>query len=189
MNSINKENNFKSWFGKSKMVDSNNRPIRFYHGTPSATFSEFKSDNAGLIYFTTEPSVSEAYLVASGSATPDAKKHQRPSSPGMYAVYLRIETPFDTRKAQHRKLFMNSFYMKWGTGTELDPKLGLPDWNDADDLREWIDDNDYPFDGLLLAEAHGTITYAVFDPNQIKSIFNNGNYSRSSNNITESISD
>ena len=34
--------NFKKWFGNSKVVDKSNNPMICYHGTPDGTFTEFK---------------------------------------------------------------------------------------------------------------------------------------------------
>lgn len=77
--------NFWNWFGESKVVDKQGRPLVVYHGSPEI-FNSFDTDKIGKahgrsegagFYFTTDRGVAEGY--AEG----------RP----VYETYLRIENP------------------------------------------------------------------------------------------------
>jgi hypothetical protein len=50
---------FKRWFGDSKVVDSNGKPLVVYHGTRE-DFSEFKPQR-GRVWFAAEPSYTDPY--------------------------------------------------------------------------------------------------------------------------------
>ena len=69
-----------------------------------------------------------------------------------YKVYLDIKKPFDTRNAKERRIFLQEFYRKYGTGTPL-ADSGLPDWVDGMDLQEFIEEMGYDYDGLILDEG------------------------------------
>jgi len=186
-NSINESvdvDKFKQWFGNSVVINEDGTPKKMFHGTPSSGFDEFKPDNAGLIYFTDSADLSNVYTSSTASASqvrPDESK-----DPGIYSVYLRMQNPFDTRKEEHEDLFYNEFYRKWGNGTKLNSETNLPDWTDSDDLKEFFEENDYGFDGMILNENDVHITYVVFSPNQVKSVYNKGEWSNESNKLTES---
>jgi len=57
---------FKQWFGDSKIVDDNGKPLVVYHGT-KRDFTEFKAGYAdGLSFFTTNPAFAGSWPVGSG---------------------------------------------------------------------------------------------------------------------------
>jgi len=168
---------FREWFGdwendpeNASKILADGKPMPAYHGTPHAGFDSFKP---GLTYFSGDPKYAAAYTSQSNSATmKPASYYQQEQSPGIIPVWLNIRKPFDTRNASTRKIYDDRFLGKWGNGTPLDPATGLPDWTDQDDLYDFIQEEGLDFDGLILAESHGTISYATFNPNQAKSIFN-----------------
>lgn len=63
-----RDKNFKEWFGDSKVVDENGKPLVVYHGT-EADFSEFK-DKSSAYYFSENPSYAEKYSKNNGSIMP-----------------------------------------------------------------------------------------------------------------------
>jgi hypothetical protein len=69
---------FRSWFGKSKVVDARGKPLVVYHGTDSV-FSSFRIPENGVAYFT--PSENYGYI----------KK-----LPNVVAAYLSIQNPYMT---------------------------------------------------------------------------------------------
>ncbi|MHB8841733.1 MAG: ADP-ribosyltransferase-containing protein, partial [Candidatus Aquicultor sp.] len=74
---------FKKWFGDSKVVDENGKPLKVYHGT-RAKFSEFdKEKSGGLIFFTNGQKAAGVYAKTSLGR---GKKEILP-------VYLRMENP------------------------------------------------------------------------------------------------
>lgn len=137
---------FKAWFAGSKVVGEDGKPLVMYHGTPDATFTIFKPES----YFTSQEDIAKIYTGTSASSiASSAKKGEKPD---VYAVYLSIKKPFDTRIPSVRKLFKDKFYMQYGTGTDLQ-KSGLPDWNDARDLADWINEEGLDFDGIVVDEG------------------------------------
>ena len=182
--------NFWKWFGKSVCRDKNGNPIVFYHGTPNADLPELR----GGTYFTQNKDYADGYQDQFASMLTRKKEARKP---GTYAVYLKIENPFDTRKKKCRDEFYKYYYQQYG-GTDLQ-ESGLPDWTDGRDLLEFLmeDHPELGYDGLLLDEGgnydiHGGlvyrgISYLPLSSNQIKSVDNNGNWSTTSNNIYESI--
>lgn len=86
---------FKAWFGKSKVVDDQGKPLRVYHGSDaSGDIEEFLDDFLGIgndqygsgFYFTDKPEAASAY--ASGMSDRPNK-----GNGGVLPVYLRIENP------------------------------------------------------------------------------------------------
>lgn len=78
---------FWAWFGDSKVVDAEGRPLVVYHGT-AASFDEFKTDGrwktegAGA-FFSSDPNVAGTYVATQRSVEGDA--------PQIYPVYLALD--------------------------------------------------------------------------------------------------
>jgi hypothetical protein len=157
---------------ETKVVDEAGKPLVVYHGTPDA----FESSIRGESYFSPDPEIAEIYT--SPSASSIATSAKRGDAPAVYPSYLEIKKPFDTRDPKIRKEFMEEYYGKYGNRTPLSDS-GLPDWTEARDLREWIEETGKNYDGLILDEGglsmpDGTvksrgISYVPFDSGQIKS--------------------
>lgn len=86
---------FKTWFGRSQVVDELGEPLVVYHGTPRPGFTEFApSDRAVMgkgIYFTPKPEMASDYALGTIQ-----KVFENPAidpRPGVYPVYLRLENP------------------------------------------------------------------------------------------------
>lgn len=190
---------FKEWFGDwenhpenaSKVVDENGEPKVMYHGTPYGGFETFKDES----YFTGDKEYADVYHNPSASSN---RSYHDPATNAMtYEVFLNIRKPFDTRNPEVQEIFDSEFYRKWGNGAPLS-ESGLPDWTDATDLLEFIDENEYDFDGIILDEG-GTggygdevksrgLSYVPVRPNQIKSATgNNGNFDANDANIYHQI--
>ena len=108
--------------------------IDVYHGSPNHNINEFKEES----YFTKN----EDY----------AKRYKRGENGKIYETKLNLKKPFDTRNPQERAIFENEFYRKWGNGAPLSER-GLPDWTDGSDLLEFLDENGYDYDGVILDEG------------------------------------
>lgn len=162
------------YFKDSKVRDEQGRLLTMYHGTPNGGFTKFRSGT----YFTQNPEYAEVYQNP-GASSISAKKGA--VAPMTYKVYLDIKKPFDTRNAKERRIFMQEFYRKYGTGTPL-ADSGLPDWVDGMDLQEFIEDMEYDYDGLILDEGgvggYGDevvsrgLSYVVFSSEQVKNVSN-----------------
>lgn len=131
----------------------------FYHGArKGGGFTVFK----GWQYFTENKAYAQRYSKAGDSSS-------------LYTVYARMENPFDTRIPEVQQMFEEA-RMEYGMG-ELQEN-GLPDWTDGYDLADYIEENDLPFDGIVLDEGGDFVngkpvsrglSYVIRDSSQIKS--------------------
>ena len=177
--------NFYRWFGDSKVVDEQGRPKVMYHGTPNAIYDTLRAGT----YFTDNKAYAEVYKSQGASSISYKKEAVKPD---VYAVYIKMEKPFDTRNKEARDDFYKYYYQQMGMGTDLQ-ESGLPDWNDGRDLIDFITEEhpELGYDGILLDEGgvggYGEevksrgISYVNIYPNQIKSTSNRGTYSESEN--------
>jgi polyhydroxyalkanoate synthesis regulator phasin len=99
--------NFWRWFGDSKVVDAQGRPVVVYHGTgnlenlqafdPALTGKGNDQIGSGF-YFTTDPEEAGGYTTAvTQNAGPDATKLGGDTSPGVAPVYLAISNPITVK--------------------------------------------------------------------------------------------
>lgn len=131
----------------------------FYHGAKKGGgFTTFR----GWSYFTENKGYAQRYSEA-GNAN------------SLYTTYVKMERPFDTRIPEVRELF-DEARMEYGMGQLQD--TGLPDWTDGYDLSEYIEENDLPYDGIVLDEGGDFVngkpvsrglSYVIRDSAQIKS--------------------
>lgn len=163
------------FFRDSKVRDEDGRLKVMYHGTPYGGFTVFREGT----YFTDNPQYAEVYHTPSASSI--RGRYDPVTLPMTYAVYLNIKKPFDTRNEDAREIFYREYYRQYGMGTDLQ-ESGLPDWLDAEDLREFLEENEYDYDGLIVDEG-GTggydeevrkrgLAYIAFRPEQIKRVDN-----------------
>jgi hypothetical protein len=110
------EDDFKDWFGKSKIVDENGKPLRVYHGTrSSAEFKDFSTEGRPMVegeygegeyatsgsgadptsymgaHFAGEPQVANKF--ASGSDWMKSRYEAGEVKPRVIPTYLSIENP------------------------------------------------------------------------------------------------
>ena len=184
-----------AYFSESKMRDENGNLLVMYHGTPNGDFTVFKEGT----YFTDNKEYADRYQNPGASSISTGKVA---SNPKTFAVYLNIKKPFDITDAEARRIYIED-YIKGGNAMGINPylsdaeyaKIQTIDWTEGEDLREFLIDNGYDYDGLVLDEgADGGYgeevksrgkSYVVFSPEQIKSIDNQNpttsndiNYSR-----------
>ena len=154
------------YFVDSKIRDEQGRLLVVYHGSSKAGFTEFKTELEGS-YFTADRKYAEEYA--------------KGNDENVYAVYLNITKPFDTRDAEARKIFEEEFYGQWGNGAPLTDR-GLLDWTDGADMFDFLQEKGYDYDGLIIDEG-GTpdgnggvrdrgISYVAFHREQIKNTTN-----------------
>lgn len=117
------------YFRNSKVRDEKGNLLVMYHGTPNGGFTKFRSGS----YFTQNPDYAALYQNPGASMLGYKKGADNPQN---YQVYLNIEKPFDTRNPKERRIFVQEYYRKYGTGAPLSDS-GLPDWTDGMDLQEF----------------------------------------------------
>lgn len=178
---------FKRWFGDSKVVDADGKPLVVYHGTGSA-IDEFAEPGAYEVkhpssylgtFFTTAPHVAELfYPFASSSEEFGIGANTVPT-------YLSIQNPFEITWSRFSKMFVdrNAY-----PGDDLWASL---DQAAKDFQADLIDDG---FDGIRIKgsrhadDQEGKVdSWVAFRPEQIKSaIGNNGDFDQANPDITRS---
>ena len=146
---------FRKWFGKSKVVDQNGEPRVMYHGTVS-DFDTFVPDS----HFGTARAANQR------ARSWSAQNGERPMQ--IMPVYLRIENPLRVmdNEASDEAALLNA--IKRGKYPQLD--LGIANRDGAYAAAKAAG-----YDGLVYqnkVEDRNKLSYVAFDPNQIKSIFN-----------------
>jgi len=154
--------NFWAWFGDSKVVDADGKPLVVYHGTAS-DFSEFQRSKAsdkegrrigagwgkGKFYFTESPDA------AGVSADWAAQSKERPGSrPSITPVYLAVKNPISAED------FASSISERASSGASRDAAISAVD---SSIKRKGVD-------GIIDRDSGGI---AVFDPTKIKSATGN----------------
>ena len=164
--------NFKKWFGNSKVVDENGNPLVVYHGTRSK-FNEFNRKYAkNGFFFTTEKRKNSVagyyayYYDDKGSILP---------------CYIKLENPLIVHRPNGNE---DDIARANGTLSNYDGIIVI--YDDKDDWEfsdyDYIEKKRKP----LTIKNGDVIEYIVFDPNNIKSVNNNGEWSSNKNNIFES---
>lgn len=174
------------FFKDSKIKDEQGRLIRVYHGTPYGGFTEFKND---LNYYTANKEYADRYHEPSASSV--RGRYDEATNRMTYEGYLNITHPFDVSDPETRKVFIDE-YVKGGWSFSIDPSLsdseiekriadGI-DWTEADNIKDFIDENDLDYDGIILNEgadggygeevSYRGLSYVTFASNQFKNIDN-----------------
>lgn len=152
----------REYFKDSKAVDEQGRLMVMYHGTRKGGFTVFRDWS----YLTDNRKYAERYM-------------DRDTGETMYEVYANIRKPFDTRLEECRAIWENEFYGEYSR-TALQ-ESGLPDWTDGYDLVDFLEENGYDYDAILLDEGadqiNGSvvergISYVVRSSEQIKNVDN-----------------
>ena len=166
------------YFKDSVVRDENGNLKVMYHGTPNGDFTVFKEGT----YFTDNKEYADTYQNPGASSISAGKTATNPKT---FEVYLDIKKPFDLSDPEARDIYIND-YIKGGNAMGINPylsdadyaKIDTIDWTEGEDLREFLIDNGYDYDGLVLDEG-GTggygdevksrgKSYVVFSPEQVK---------------------
>lgn len=166
----------------SKVRDENGALKVMYHGTPNGDFTVFKDGT----YFTENKEYADRYQSPSASSLSSGKVA---SSPKTFEVYLNITKPFDINDAEAREIYIND-YIKGGNAIGINPylseaeyaKIDTIDWTEGEDLRDFLIEEGYDYDGLVLDEgadggygdevSYRGKSYVVFNSNQVKAVDN-----------------
>lgn len=154
--------NFKKWFGDSKVVDSNGEPLIVYHGT-GKDFDSFKKGNfnnkeSGIFF-----SKSKNYANSIG-----VEFSSKGSNIQVKPVFLSIKNPEIIPEELRDEIEITHDFVS--------TMLESEHWKKRNK-------NTDGFVGRDFAQNENDETYVVFESNQIKSVFNKGEYSEQSDNI------
>lgn len=175
----------KKYFENSTVRDDNGNLLPMYHGTPNGDFTVFKND---IQFFTPNRWYADFYQEPSASSR---KAGKTVTNKKTYEVYLNITKPFDIRNQETKEIFIND-YVKGGYALGINPyeeykdttNSGLPSWEEADNIYEFLEDNDLldEYDGIIVDEGgfpgedgkivQRGISYVTFNQNQIKNVDN-----------------
>ena len=165
---------FRAWFGSSVVTDEQGEPLVVYHGTSKDV--DFKSFRVGMrgAWFTESPELAGSYAKANDSQ--DLKFEWDPESGRLvgrevntasriFPVYLRIEDPAQLTPEEQAQFKSVENYA--ALQRELFSKYKARG-----------------HDGIFIRSEDGKHdVWVVFDPKQIKSVFNRGTFSAESPNI------
>lgn len=191
---------FKRWFGDSKVVDENGRPLVVYHGGKKGikAFSNKYALDENMFFFTSHEGLANEYRQYNET---DFDKTD------IYPVYLNITNPLILRGKEDLETMAKILHPE---NTELrqewlehqiqyteeyikKPKdwawyLGSLALQHRGEIKQYADKNGY--DGILNYEptSRGAFSeeykgFIVFNPNQIKSVYNRGTFNPKSSNI------
>lgn len=189
---------FKKWFGDSKVVDANGKPLVVYHGT-AGDFNAFNSIRA--IWASTTPELANEYAEFSA----EYRSRDKGVGASVIPLYMQADQIFEAdnlpryvrvrdfvtevaKQAKENGIDVNSDYVE-STITKLRTlarqEESGPDYNKHDfwlnassmfgiEGKQIIQDfiSEMKFDGIVSTEL-GHTTYGVFRPNQVKSAIGN----------------
>lgn len=178
---------FKRWFGGSKVVDAQGKPMVVYHGT-RADFSTFDpdmiGDNYGVdregFFFTNNTIEASGYadpaseFVAAGMSDPTYREAKQGAN--VMPVYLNLQNPLTLER------YTGDLYTT--PEIEIDEQgIDLTDYFDGNRRSIMAFANERGHDGVLF-ERNGRTLAVAFRPEQIKSaIGNNGTFDANDPNI------
>ena len=192
---------FKQWFGDSKVVDENGKPLVVYHGTKNAP-TEFTKKRTGYAStFLGDYEVERHGIFAAESnelAEEYANQGEKPIGQTVMPLYMRIEDPLDTVDGQYTDGLWNRIEKAAESlGAESPYRTARYIGNLWSRGELWkmfdADENQDPawniallkeagFDGMRIYErsegdVENTAAWVAFDPTQVKSaIGNNGQF-------------
>lgn len=173
---------FRKWFGASKVVDADGKPLVVYHGTDK-DFEQFDTMDFGS-WFAVDPETSNNYVEKSGEGDPRS-----------IPVFLAIKNPLvvpeniDLSDDHVVQDTLDAINKENGTNITAEDIGFEPDYEGS--AFEWIASEEkfilaakaLGFDGLRAWEA-GSETWNAFEEGQIKSaIGNNGNFDANDSSI------
>lgn len=168
----------REYFKDSKVRDEDGNLLVMYHGTPKGDFTVFRDGS----YFTQNKRYADGYQNETAGRTD--------LDPKTYEVYLNITKPFDVRNDEEARNIYIDDYIKGGNAVGINPymsdseydKIDTIDWTEGDDLKDFLIEEEYDYDGLVLDEgADGGYgedvvyrgdSYVIFSPDQVKNVDN-----------------
>ena len=201
---------FDKWFGNSVIRNANGTPKVMYHGT-AQDIHEFKPKQAGAIFITDDPNFAEDYTsmsedwmrkhadqfftqeqldgfvkqakaIAKREGTSDIDEYYKilsdnmPSRANIIPVYVSVQKPFDYENPEHVQALLPHH-------PNMDvEEVSKGKWNVIELEKVQAAIKAAGFDGFYMYE-NGRKNLAVYEPGQIKSVFNGGNYDRNDHRI------
>jgi len=175
-----REENFKRWFGDSKIVDEEGKPLVMYHGT-GADIRKFDHSiakdkegrkrklglGAGKFYLTGLPQTA-------GGFAENSNRRKLGKSPNVVPVYVSMGNPIteENYRSRYKELFGTEINNDQQTTKERDQRIKKLDKILKAEGIDGVWEPYYSNDGKL--KDIGQI--GIFNPTQIKSIYNRGTF-------------
>ena len=193
---------FRAWFGDSKVVDAQGRPLVVYHGTNKEITAFKPGRGGGAIWFATDPKLANLFVGGGRRSMGDGAK----KGSAVYPVHLSIQNPVNLGntspqdalsvadvlrmaglpaddaalgKIARANLSSGYAFVSPGAGDPVQylvnsygGRRGARASNTLDDPGLMQTLQEAGFDGLQMKEE-GAVTYAAFRPEQIKSATGN----------------
>jgi len=178
---------FKKWFGDSKVTDSKGQPLVMYHGT-TRNFESFDPNMSpspdsrpiGAMFFTDDPKFAEDFARAPIVGT---------TGGNLIPVYVKASKPFDFDNKADRNLVIEMLMervdiyrtakdpneMRRILDADIEKKDGTANWGTIEDPKFLQILKDLGYDSFYVREG-GKKNLGVFDPSQVKSVFNKGTW-------------
>lgn len=161
-------NQFKKWFGDSKIVDDNGNPREVYHGSGD-NFNTFKMSNQ--------------FNVVPGFYFSDSMEHVNDYGHNIYKVFLKMERPYviDAGDKYYEDIAdnINRDIRYYYNNQEEHDGIIIQNIKDTREGGKVFDEDGYEID------YDSSNVYVVFNSNQIKSSTDNNGYFSDSDNIFE----
>lgn len=176
---------FYKWFGNSKVVDEQGRPLVVYHGT-NAKFDTFRKMKGKVYNF-----LSEIEVERQGFFFTDNRDVAQNIGKIVMPVYLKSTNVFDLDSNYHSN-FMKGFYKQLQDSQAEYLEYGTSEaWEFFDGetgkaFIKYLQENGYDgatFEETPYEDAETIKTNVVFSPNQIKSVDNRGTFDLNDANI------
>lgn len=178
--------NLRRWFGNSKIKNEDGSPMRMYHGTfyvdeNGNPITSFRTKN-GAVFLSPDPNFANKFAMNDMLWNQDSQMAP-PENAHVIPVYVKAENPFDFQNPKHinqvAKLLEDS-----RDRTRFKKGAADGNWQDIEDFIDSI--KEAGFDSAFISEQ-GRKNIAVFDPKQIKSVFNEGTFDPESAVINASV--
>ena len=152
---------FKDWFGDSKVVNADGSPKVMYHGT-LGDIKAFRPSFRGAYFASPDPEFASDFITESGT-----KDVEEIEGANVIPVFVKAEKVFDYENPNH----LDKMSMYFGDDSVTMEEIADGNWSmlesrEAQDAMQGLG-----FDGFYIYEQ-GVKNIAVFEPNQIKSAFN-----------------
>ena len=175
---------FKKWFGDSKVVDANGKPLVMYHGTRKDfnTFSTEANSTAARAYYVS-PS---AKLAGQFADSIDFDNEAETDAPVVMPVFVSASNPFDFENQAHIEALAKYEEKNRYTEDSISSDLEQVKWGSWSALENrWTQKalQTLGFDSFYTQE-YGEKNLGLYKPNQVKSaIGNNGDFSTENDDI------
>lgn len=170
---------FKAWFGDSKVVDAEGKPLIVYHGTPNGAV-EFEQGRE--VWMTNSPAIADEYTSKRGAWL------SRGEAPAIVPLYVKMERPLEIDAGGAK---WNNIPVPWQAFTPT--TFGNLPRNAVDSRAVVAWAKEHGYDGVVLRNLRDPVTagrskpsdiYVVFEPTQVKSaIGNRGTFEQTSPNV------